>query len=247
MSDQIEEQAPQMPEPIPVFDVSKDHIYYGKVFKQYYVFLWCCVAYLIAAILPWDGGSDRMGVLQSIFAVFAIGGIFNCWSSIRSRHLTFWPIMIIEIAALCFVGGHFKMVDVRNTGEYKLAAAEINKQISNVPVGMTKIQEGIRDEALRAQFAETKKNYEWSLATVITAPIKMVSETDAKKRAPYEFAYNRFGAGFHLMVLTMVFLFVFMIGSIGMAVATAKPKEDPAEARRKARKLGKDADAQVDD
>ena len=111
MSDQ-NENAPEMPEPTPVFDVTYSHIYTGQVYNQFYFFLWISLAFFIGAILPWNGtfGAEGFTIWQLIMMVCSAGAFWSSIASIKSRRLTLWPVLSLEILAILFLLVHFRDV-----------------------------------------------------------------------------------------------------------------------------------------
>ncbi len=261
MSDQFEN-APEMPEPQPVFDVTYSHIYTGQVYNQFYFFLWVSVAFFIGAVLPWNGvfGNEGYTIWQLIMMVCSVGAIWSSIASIKGRRLTLWPILSIEILAIVFLLVHFK--DVKATSvelrlHHKVAIQQEMDSMPELPAGAAaKYKQLLMDRM--AAVSDPEKIFPLTAGNVLGAPFSgmlLASDTDNKPGAdPTRFmattAWNSFGSGFHMTWIATLSLTFFMLISFFTAFKNAKPKEDPKEARRlarEARAAGASSDKKDDD
>lgn len=228
MADQANNEAPQMPEPQPVFDVTYQHLYTpGGVFPQMYVFLWVAVAFVVGTILPWNADGSRV-ILQPLLLVISIGCVWSSIASIRSRRLSFWPILTLEIVAFVFLFLFFGEVA-------KQDAFEVIKQGEIVAANQI-------PEEIDRYNNETLKLAKWGFMDISFGAIMPAAFGDVNsfERRMVDNAWGKFGLGFHMTWITTMFVGLFVAFTIVMGIIKAKPKEDPAEARRAARRAGKD-------
>ncbi|MCA9320742.1 MAG: hypothetical protein KDB53_08410 [Planctomycetes bacterium] len=225
---------PAQVEPQPVFVVNTHHVYAGTVFKQFYVFLWFMIAFVIGCLLPWKG-ADHGGswsLLQLLLLVCSVGCVWNGVASIKSNRLTFWPVLGVEILALILIFVHF---DLTNRVESDAAAAQLKAINAQTLVGGPSM-----GAELSKQFNELKNATSWGIGDLFLCPLNgYLTDYGSPERAKALRAYNSFGVGYHFTLWSCALLFFFVIGSIVFAVVTAKPKEDPAEARRRQRAEGR--------
>ncbi|MCB9833640.1 MAG: hypothetical protein H6807_14315 [Planctomycetes bacterium] len=254
MSEQMPSGQPMMPEPTLVHDVTYEHIYRGQVYKQFYVFLWVSVAFFIGAILPWNGRFATQGfsLWQALMLVFSTGCIWNAFQCIKGRRLTLWPILAVEIIGVLLVMLHYK--DVQSQTEilrYRNLAA-VQKQIDEAPASMGASDRIEYTGQLTDAYKGVNEAYDDGVFGSHVALFGFGStyiNSDVVKRAKAEAQLGMFGMGYHLTWLALAFVGLFMVGSMVFAVVTAKPKEDPAEARRRARstpKKGEDEATEAD-
>ena len=241
---------PAMPEPSPVFQVnSADHVWTGNVFKQQYVFLWISVAFLLGSILAWPGPKveARMGLMQGVLCLFSIGAVWASIVGLRGRRVLIGPVFMLEIIALiaiCVFYGHQKGL---NRVDRKQALDGINAQIRQANAsgdvdGATNLRNVV--------FKEAQGTFDWGVTDLVMGPLRSArgapvkgedeDKADFREReltfARHSVAWNRFGAGFYMTALAMIFFAVFFAVSIFGAVKSSKQqKEDPKDARRRAR------------
>lgn len=251
--------APEMPEPTPVFDVTYSHIYMGQVHNQFYFFLWISLAFFLGAILPWNGayGDEGFTIWQMIMTVASVGAFWSAMASIKSRRLTLWPVLTLEILAILFVLVHYRDVEA-TSGELKMHhRAAIMAEIEGIPANMNDSAKYDYKRFLEARYDSLDDVYPLTMGKVFGAPVSgLLLESDTEKankdgqEQPTRFmahtAWNSFGSGFHMTWISMLALTLFMLFSFVTAFKNAKPKEDPAEARRKAREA-RNAGAKKDD
>ncbi|MFT7620423.1 MAG: hypothetical protein ACI97A_004080 [Planctomycetota bacterium] len=243
MSDQTDNEV-EMPEPTPVFDVTYSHIYAGQVYNQFYFFLWISLAFFVGAILPWNGkfGAEGFTIWQGIMMVCSAGTFWACIANIKSRRLTFWPVLSLEILAVLFVLTHFRDVQATSAELQVRHQAEIQAEIDDMPELSGKAL-GTYQGMLQDRLRVVPEVFPLTMGKVFGAPFKgmiLGNDMDNKKgEKPTRFmattAWNSYGMGFHMTWLSMLTLTVFMLFSFVTAFKNAKPKEDPKEARRRAR------------
>ncbi len=240
------ENAPEMPEPQPVFDVTYAHIYSGQVYNQFYFFLWISLAFFIGAILPWNGefGSEGFTIWQMIMMVSSVGAFWTCIASIKSRRLTLWPVLTLEILAVLFVLIQYRDVQATSSELRMQHQAAVQAEMDAMP--NLKGEAGLKYRELldaKATALAGDAIFPLTAGKVFGAPIHgmiMGKNTDLDDdELPTRYmattAWNSFGSGFHMTWIAMASLTVFMLISFFSAFKNAKPKEDPKEARRRAR------------
>ncbi|HGY92968.1 MAG TPA: hypothetical protein ENK43_17530 [Planctomycetes bacterium] len=234
--------APEMPEPTPVFVVNSQHIYTGRVHNQFYIFLWFSVALVLGCAFPWKGVGLGGGwtALQLGLLTGAIGCTWACIANIKSGRLTFWPILALEIVAVVVLYAHLDMTQRQEYAQRDAALKAINAE----PVPMNVVGKAARmdwqaQKSLR--FKTTKEVHSWGLGDLFLSGLAVYIEKDQTSldRKRLDRVNEVFGTGFRFTVWTVSLLFLFVIASIVFAIATAKPKEDPSEARRRARLEGR--------
>lgn len=254
MSDQ-NDNAPGMPEPTPVFDVTYSHIYAGQVYNQFYFFLWISLAFFIGAVLPWNGvfGHEGFTIWQGIMMVCSAGSFWACIASIKSRRLTLWPVLSLEILAVLFVITHFRDVQATSAELELRHQAAIQAEMDSMPeLGGAAM--GTYKNMLQTRMDAVENVFPLKMTNVFFAPFQglfLANDMDNKdEEEPTRYmattAWNSYGMGFHLTWLAMITLTVFMLLSFVSAFKNAKPKEDPKEARRRAREA-RDAESKDDD
>lgn len=243
MSDRNENEM-GMPEPTPVFDVTYSHIYTGQVYNQFYFFLWISLAFFVGSILPWNGtfGPEGFTLWQGIMMVCSAGGFWACIASIKSRRLTLWPILSLEILAVLFVLTHFR--DVQSTSSELMVQHQAAVQAEmDAKADLKGKAAGNYQLMLQARMDSLPEIFPLQMGTVFGAPfggMYLGNDMDNKPgEKPTRYmattAWNSFGMGFHLTWISMFTLMIFMVISFITAFKNAKPKEDPKEARRRAR------------
>ena len=79
----------------------------GQHFPQFFVLLFMNIAFLMGAILPWNGGETLTTGLYTypgaIIGFLAIGSVLASLSSIFSRRLVIWPTLLCWLVADGFV------------------------------------------------------------------------------------------------------------------------------------------------
>ncbi|MEE9394793.1 MAG: hypothetical protein V3W41_20080 [Planctomycetota bacterium] len=236
-----------IPQPQPVYDVTFQHVYVpGQVFKQFYLFLWVAVAMIVGTVLPWRGlGEPQLpNLLQAILLVFAIGATWTGIASIKSRRLTLWPFLTLEIVAvICLLLQYRAVTDHRDQDlfTHQETATQIRKDLDD---------QDPRAIAIFDAFELARDNANWGVVDLITGHFDtMGGQVDPAVRAKHEGAWGSFGTGFYLTSLAVIFMVVFILGSVVVAVMKGKPKEDSKPVRRersnrgKGDKSGKDAKA----
>ena len=217
---------PEMPAPQPVFDVTQEHfVRPGGVFPQMYLFLWVSIAFVIGAILPW-AADGSMVILQPILLVAAIGATWMSASAIRWRRLSTTSIFMVEFLAFVFLFLYFGEVKDQEayhviTERERIVAANVQEEIdhyNNVIKPMS----------------------EWGFMTISVnaIPATLFGDIGSEDRKLFDHAWSQFGIGFHMSWITTAFVGLFMLFQIVKGFKSAKPKEDPAEARRAARRSG---------
>ena len=226
------------PQPMLVYDISAQHVFEGRVFKQFYVFLWGSVAFLVGAILPWRGDTAAPNFFQAVMIVASIGCVFNAWQSIRARRLTFWPILAVEFLAVFLLFLQYDHVtDVRDaTIQMRREAAQA--RIDNPPAEVMGPAIVDYKNQISAEYNEWKATQDWNFMDIAFGAVTTFRSAGTPERKKFDAAWNSFGTGFHFSWFTTAFLFIFVVGSVVFAVITAKPKEDPKAARRRARSGG---------
>ncbi len=258
MSDQ-NQNAPEMPEPTPVFDVTYSHIYMGQVHNQFYFFLWISLAFFVGAVLPWNGTFSDGGytIWQFVMIIASAGAFWASMASIKSRRLTLWPILTLEIHAILFVLVHFRDVQANSSYLELRHKAAIQAEMDAMPNLQGEAQSDYR-RILSERMEFVGDVFPLKMGNVFGAPVQgliLANDFDNEPGDPptrfmASTAWHSFGMGFHMTWLSMIALTGFMVISFVSAFKNAKPKEDPKEARRRAREAresGSDKNGNKDD
>ncbi|MEZ6195255.1 MAG: hypothetical protein R3F20_05970 [Planctomycetota bacterium] len=229
-----------MPQPTPVFDVTLQHLYGGRVHKQLWIFFFIAVSFLLGAWLPWKGGQESMGLPQAILAIFAFAGVVGGYFGLKGRRPALTPIMFTEMIAIVFLAISFVGVTADRDAVH-------NARLDAIGAQMNGMRQGPEYDALKKQWDATDGEV-WGVADLLGGPFTtMRAKTDDPARIRYEQAWSSFGTGFFLTALTAIFTFFFMAMTIVGAMKAGKAKQEAVAAERAANRrgaLGKDAKAE---
>lgn len=240
------------PQPIPVFDVSCDHVYHGGVPKPFFVFLWAAVAFIIGALLPWGSDAEApMGLLQVFVLLGGLVGTWGCLVGIRSRRLAMGGVMLAEMIAVLAVAFFAKWT----LDEYQSPeVARLESQRSQLQIDMNNAKsmgapkgerQAIADTFNEAGRALKEARGKGPVCDILVAPMAVVStDPGSDERRNLMESWNTFGTGFYLVALDVVFLFIFLLISIVLALTKGKKAVEPV--RRKPRRSGEADDKPAD-
>ena len=222
-------------QPIPVFDVSCDHVYHGGVPKPFFVFLWASVAFVIGALLPWGSDPEApMGLLQ-VFVL--LGGLMGVWGSlmgIRGRRLSMGGVMMAELIALIAIlfFAKWTLQEYKSPEVQRLTTVRAQLQIQHDALaasGAPKSQLNNIVDQFNTAGTELSGAREASvMCDVLEAPIAVfTTNPDTPERRALMSAWNTFGTGFYTVAVDMIFVGIFLLFSVVMAMTKGKKKEEP--------------------
>lgn len=237
--------APGMPEPQPVFDVSSQHVWAGRVEFQKYVFLWVACAFFLGAILSWRGpaGAGGMNLMQALICLLSLPAIWGMIVVIRGRRAMSAALFLVEFVALFSVVIHYSVVsrEAKTARDAKLDSINISISNLNKEFG-GKAGTMAESKLLSAEWERVEKGEAWGLGDIFAAPIAIIKKApDDLDRVRAEAAWNSFGTGFYLTVLASAFFVLYFIFVIIRAVSASKKKDAAAPAAGRPARRPRDA------
>lgn len=235
-------QQPEMPQPTPVYDVTFQHFYSGQVFKQLWIFFYIGVAFLVGAILPWEGSAvgtypwHAPGLMQAVLIVFGLACVIGGYAGLKGRRPALTPLMLTEMLSIMFIA--IFAFQATNKGDVD---PESDPRLASIVSEMSALADSGQEGGERYNELDAQRIaiYEGGsvIKDIVTGPFTTLTEPQGSAdRQQFLQSWHTFGSGFYLTVLTSIFTLVFMAITIAGASKANKVQKEAAAAERSARR-----------